>query len=262
MNKVFICAERVKKGKRVKRKDWNFKGLRLCYCLEAIEHKSGSILEIGCGTGDMIEAIMHYRPALRAYGCDISNKAVREAKISQNSLYTVGDALNLPYLDGTFDLVVGFDIFEHVSDLGKAISEASRVLKRGGILHAFIPCEANKFALHGSLKGIYNLKRIYGGHIQRLTIPKVIEVFKKHNFEITRRRYSYHLLGQILDTLDFVVRMKRFQKFERTLIFRGVMKILTLLSHLESVILKKWRFTALGLHLTCKKCSNYKFERI
>src|ERR1700754_3773035 len=45
-----------------------------------------------------------------------------------------GDALELPYADGTFDCVIASEILEHVPEDGRAISELARVLKPGGEL--------------------------------------------------------------------------------------------------------------------------------
>ena len=44
----------------------------------------------------------------------------------------VGDALNLPFKDDEIESILSVDVFEHLKDPFKAISEMKRVLKKGG----------------------------------------------------------------------------------------------------------------------------------
>jgi SAM-dependent methyltransferase len=50
-----------------------------------------------------------------------------------------GDALALPYPDGTFDVVIASEILEHVPQDEEAIAELVRVLKDGGLLAVTVP---------------------------------------------------------------------------------------------------------------------------
>ena len=49
------------------------------------------------------------------------------------------DVENLSFLDGSLDLIVSNDVFEHVPNPAKAFAECARVLKPGGIMLATIP---------------------------------------------------------------------------------------------------------------------------
>ncbi len=51
----------------------------------------------------------------------------------------MGDALALPYADGTFDCVIASEILEHIPDDDAAIAELVRVLKPGGALAVTVP---------------------------------------------------------------------------------------------------------------------------
>ena len=49
------------------------------------------------------------------------------------------DALNMSFADASFDIIVSNDVFEHVADIDKALSEAHRVLRPGGIALISVP---------------------------------------------------------------------------------------------------------------------------
>lgn len=51
----------------------------------------------------------------------------------------VADVCDLPFLDGTIDMIIFKNVLEHVKHPSKALSEINRVLKKGGILYAKIP---------------------------------------------------------------------------------------------------------------------------
>ncbi|MDT5285411.1 MAG: hypothetical protein QOF88_300, partial [Mycobacterium sp.] len=62
-----------------------------------------------------------------------------EAPASAKAEAVKGDALDLPYVDGTFDCVIASEILEHVPEDERAIDELVRVLKPGGWLAVTVP---------------------------------------------------------------------------------------------------------------------------
>lgn len=62
-----------------------------------------------------------------------------EAPEGARAQAVVGDALTLPYGDGTFDVVIASEILEHVPADDAAIAELVRVLKPGGTLAVSVP---------------------------------------------------------------------------------------------------------------------------
>ncbi|MFO8127136.1 bifunctional 2-polyprenyl-6-hydroxyphenol methylase/3-demethylubiquinol 3-O-methyltransferase UbiG [Yoonia sp.] len=96
-----------------------------------------TVLDLGCAGGFMTEALDD-RAAI-ATGIDPAKDAIASAKAhaqlgKRKIHYDVGVGEALPYEDASFDAIVCVDVFEHVQDLGKVVSEIVRVLRPGGAL--------------------------------------------------------------------------------------------------------------------------------
>lgn len=92
-------------------------------------------LEVGSGGGILCEEIAAM--GFRTTGIDPSPAAVKVAsahaqKAGLSIAYLEGSGERIPFPDRSFDVVFCCDVLEHVSDLGRVISEISRVLKPGG----------------------------------------------------------------------------------------------------------------------------------
>ena len=98
-----------------------------------------SILEIGCGVGAQMKIILEKRKLKKLTGIDLEPKQIEKAKtllynqINQGKVeLTVGSGINLPYADGSFDVVYIFFVLEHFIDPKSILKEIKRVLKPNG----------------------------------------------------------------------------------------------------------------------------------
>ena len=93
-----------------------------------------ALLDVGCGTGFLIDILAKQRPA-RYCGVDLSNEMIRVAKGKEipGAAFAVGPADRLPYPDESFDIVTCSQSFHHYPYPEKAMEEARRVLKPGGL---------------------------------------------------------------------------------------------------------------------------------
>lgn len=106
-------------------------------------NKGMRTLEVGCGRGSLSAYFSN-----AGYDCtllDLSPKAIEiaESIFKQNQLkaqFCVGDALNLPFDDDSFDVVFSIGLFEHFNDqqIEKLVKEQSRILSKGGAFIAYI----------------------------------------------------------------------------------------------------------------------------
>ncbi len=59
-----------------------------------------------------------------------------------------GDATALPVADGSLDLVVAFDVLEHIVEDDLAAAEIHRALRPGGTLLVAVPCDPRLWSAH------------------------------------------------------------------------------------------------------------------
>lgn len=98
------------------------------------------ILDIGCGFG---EFALGFSDIVVDIGIDIAQKDIDIAKqCGKYKKVVLGDARRMPFKDETFSSIFSISTFEHIPNPQKAIQEAYRVLKRGGILVATIETDA------------------------------------------------------------------------------------------------------------------------
>lgn len=96
------------------------------------------LLEIGCGTGNLLVRAKRDHPQLEAVGCDPDPRALDRARRKSNAIrFEQGYAERLPYADGEFDRVLSSMMLHHVNDDAKTVAAAEvfRVLRPGGRLH-------------------------------------------------------------------------------------------------------------------------------
>lgn len=104
------------------------------YAMLARRHgESGArLLEIGSGLGHLIAQL---EDTFETYGMDLNHWAVKESKaVVQESALQVASAQELPYRQGSFNVVIIKHIVEHLPNPQKAIAEIGRVTESGGIL--------------------------------------------------------------------------------------------------------------------------------
>jgi 2-polyprenyl-6-hydroxyphenyl methylase/3-demethylubiquinone-9 3-methyltransferase len=150
--------------------------------------KGIKVLDIGCGGGLACEFLA--KRGANVSGIDLSLNSIKAAQehAKKNYLqidYKCGVAENLPYEDNTFDVVVCFDVLEHVEDWEKVISEIYRVLNKKGIFlfDTINKTFKSKFIMIWLLEDI--LKQIPRGlHDWNKFIPPqaLINVIKKTGF--------------------------------------------------------------------------------
>jgi len=100
------------------------------------------ILEIGCGIGGLVSELSGQGYDIT--GTDISREAIAYGLKKYDGIkLQVQPAETLQFEDETFDIVLSFDLFEHIARVDRHISEVYRVLRKDGFYLFQTP---NKFS--------------------------------------------------------------------------------------------------------------------
>ncbi|MBN1303107.1 MAG: ubiquinone/menaquinone biosynthesis methyltransferase [Anaerolineales bacterium] len=91
-----------------------------------------SLLDLGCGTGDLAREALRRQPLARVLAADFTLEMMLARQKRSGPAWSAADALALPFENESFDAVVSGFLMRNVADLQTAIREQYRVLKSGG----------------------------------------------------------------------------------------------------------------------------------
>lgn len=92
------------------------------------------LLDVGCGTGVMLEALSYRFPGASLFGVDPSSAMLEKAqeRLKGAAQLVQSPAEELPFSEGKFDGVVSLSSLHYWSNWSKGMGEIYRVLKPGG----------------------------------------------------------------------------------------------------------------------------------
>ena len=104
----------------------------------------GAILDVGCGTGRLLRSASQRFPGAKLLGVDAAIEMVKQAQKSTPDgtiQFQQATAEELPFPDGSFDLVISTMTFHHWQNQGRGAAEVARVLTPDGrwLLAEFVP---------------------------------------------------------------------------------------------------------------------------
>jgi SAM-dependent methyltransferase len=152
------------------------------------------LLDLGSGGGR--HAFEAMRRGARATALDYSETDLKdvaavaggmldagEVEFGQWAGVVNGDALDLPFADGTFDRVIVSEVLEHIWDDERALHEIARVVRPGGRVAATVPTrwpERVSWALN------WRYHDTPGGHVR---------IYRQHELELKLERAGFFLRG-------------------------------------------------------------------
>ena len=105
-----------------------FQRSKLAY-VEAAKRVQGEVLEIGTGTGYGIDIIA---PMCSRFVTLDKTRSEELGAIPEGVEFIQGVVPPLPFADESFDVIVSFQVIEHIKRDKEFVSEVRRVLKKGG----------------------------------------------------------------------------------------------------------------------------------
>jgi SAM-dependent methyltransferase len=135
------------------------------------------ILDVGCGTGANLVMLGEFG---EAHGIDVSHDALSFCRARGLENVRHGAAEELPYEDGTFDLVTALDVVEHLDDDAAGLREFRRVLKPDGRILLFVP----------AFMFLWGVQDDVSHHRRRYTLPELLKIVREAGFEVERSTYA------------------------------------------------------------------------
>jgi len=103
--------------------------------LDWVDLRDCAVLEVGCGRGGGSAWLARTQSLKSMTGLDLSPQAVRLCRrlhAHPHLNYVQGEAGQLPFAEGSFDLVINVESAHHYPDLDRFLAEVHRVLRPGG----------------------------------------------------------------------------------------------------------------------------------
>lgn len=164
--------------------------------IKSIKLKNDAVVvDIGCFIGEKLWQISN--KSCLGIGVDIaipSLKAAQEIDVYGNK-YIAADLENLPFKDKCIDVVIVFDVIEHLTHAEKGFSEISRVLKPGGQFLLHIPIKDNSWSFFGIKQKLFpkeaEKEYLDVGHAsdRMLTSDQIKHFLKNNNLRLEKEIY-------------------------------------------------------------------------
>jgi SAM-dependent methyltransferase len=170
----------------VERTHWWFTARRdiLLSVTERNVAPGAAILDVGCGTGYFIEAV---RDRYEAWGIDPSPISVRMCRERGLDRVVQGTAYDLSSVgERRFDAIYFLDVIEHLDDDARALGEAIRVLRPGGLVVITVPAFMFLWSDHD----------VVNEHRRRYDRPRLASLLADVGLRIERLTYfNFYLFG-------------------------------------------------------------------
>lgn len=141
---------------------------------------ASTVLEIGCSSGNLLEAIRRTMPTVHVVGADYVRTTLEALaeRIPEIPLIQL-DLAQSPLPSGIFDGIVALNVLEHIEDDNEALRQIIRMLKPGGIAVIEVPAGAKLFDFYD--KSV--------GHWRRYGLRELEERLIAAGFEIVSRSH-------------------------------------------------------------------------
>lgn len=139
-------------------------------------------LDYGCGSSRIIT---QYKNAI---GIDIDGDKIIYMAKKTNGKFLSMNCYNLEFCNNSFGIVMCIEVIEHLGEPDKMLSEASRVLDKGGLFIIATP-DTSKI-LWNITQWFYNIFGGYkGDHITFYNLNSLKKAVEKHGLSFVEHRY-------------------------------------------------------------------------
>jgi len=163
-----------------------------------------TLLDIGTADGLMLDKLFHELNIEMPVGLDFSAELLK-TNPHHTSHYVQADAMDIPFKDNAFDVIVATAVIEHVPEPEKMVTECHRVLKQDGICIFTTP---DPFFEHVATK-IGHLKEEQ--HQKTFKLAELRSFFESQGFKILKaEKFMMSPIGfPFEDRIESVLRQLR-----------------------------------------------------
>ncbi|TMF35089.1 MAG: class I SAM-dependent methyltransferase [Chloroflexi bacterium] len=217
---------------RAIRPGWRSSGDQLDAMVRSHLTPDSHVLDLGCGRGGVVE--LFWRDVRLAAGLDPDTPSLTQHRgVGMPVIRGLGE--HLPFVDGSFDLVVCLWVLEHLSDPAATLGQVRRVLKPGGHFVFLTPNMRNPLMLANRIgKALPAL--------QRRLVPRFYGREEADTFPVQYRANTVHTIRVLAEASGLVVHDLRVVPDPTYLALNGWMFNASVIS--ERLMPKGW-----GVHL-------------
>lgn len=195
----------LKKFNEIETQHWWWEGRRQLVRQLITQKRPQKILDIGCGTGETLSFIKSLFPKSLVYGVDTSIRALNYSRARGHKKIYKSNALNLPFKDNTFDVILFLDVLEHIEKDVEAIKEAQKKLKKNGSIIITSP----------GLQFIWSKHDSEQGHKRRYTRRRIQFIARESNLRTSFVSYFNFFLSPPIILIRLLSNVKMFSNFAR-----------------------------------------------
>jgi len=161
----------VRKLAAVEDRHWWYKERRSLLARAVAGMRPGDALDVGAAGGGNTRVLtgLGWRAAALEYGADGAEVAAERGLSVLRA-----DATALPVAAGSFDLVVAFDVLEHIEDHKAAVTGIFEALRPGGHFLVAVPVDPRLWSSHD----------VAVGHVRRYTRSELLTLLEDAGFVV------------------------------------------------------------------------------
>lgn len=152
-----------------------------------------SILDVGCASGRMANEVSKIFPRSQITAVDVYKSAIDYGKRTYPHIkFKRADAHRLPFGNNTFDLVICYEVIEHLTDPARALKEIKRVIKKNGIALVVMDSGSTLFRIVWWISE-NTVSRVWrGAHLHPYKHTELERVIKSAGLKITKKYFSHY----------------------------------------------------------------------
>lgn len=173
--------------------------------------KDPKVLEVGCGNGFFLKALIDLGFTKNVFGIEPSSKMVLEADSVLRSKIKVGIFKSDLFPKNSFDLILCFHVLDHMFDPKEFAQGAYSMLRKNGYVIAIVhDTEGLSVRLFGEKSAIFDIEHIY--LFNKKTLRKI---FTRHNLKIIKvfNLVNIYQLNYWIQMSGFPHIVKKYAKF-------------------------------------------------